>query len=601
MTASLPPDALSRLPWGRLLLAVALAGLLLRGLIAGALPITGDEAFFYWWGVFPAWGYSDHPPMVGWFNAATRALFGESVLGLRLPAVLLPLAVAGLIAWAFQDLGPERRAAAVLLYLLTPIGLLQPLMTTDIPLALWGALSVAALVRAERRPRLDAAAWGLYALAGAALALAFLSKYFAVLLGLAYLVHCLAFRRDRLAGFALLVAVALLGPALHLAWNQAHCWPNVMFNLINRNEGEVFEWRKPGLYLGMLVYLLTPGAAWLAWKGRAGLRAALGAQPLLACVVIVPHALFALLAFKKVIGLHWLLAFYPFVFVALAAGLPRERLRAAVLAVGAFGGLHALVALGIMATPLEAWRSSSLYPSIVRSVKVHELLAQVEAPGTVLMATAFTPASIVGHARKVYTPVFGPGKFHSRQDDQLVDFADFEGHTLRILVGPKPAALDGYAPYFDSVRAFAVEQDGVTFHVVEGRGFRLEAYRLGVMAEVDRRYYRIPRWLPMSRCAYCERLCGAPRCSGAEPPVPVLARPPAGAPPAPLRLATPRPPAGGSADAPPAPPADLSTDLPAGLSTGLPAGPSAAPAVPAAPSTRMSAPAPVSATVPATR
>jgi hypothetical protein len=24
------------------------------------------EAFFYQWGVYPDWGYYDHPPMVGW-------------------------------------------------------------------------------------------------------------------------------------------------------------------------------------------------------------------------------------------------------------------------------------------------------------------------------------------------------------------------------------------------------------------------------------------------------------------------------------------------------------------------------------------------------
>src|SRR5690349_7354093 len=40
--------------------------LAIRMWLAAAFPMTGDEAFFYQWGVFPAWGYSDHPPMVGW-------------------------------------------------------------------------------------------------------------------------------------------------------------------------------------------------------------------------------------------------------------------------------------------------------------------------------------------------------------------------------------------------------------------------------------------------------------------------------------------------------------------------------------------------------
>ena len=39
----------------RWLLAVGLGSLLLRVWIAVTFPISGDEAFFYWWGVYPDW------------------------------------------------------------------------------------------------------------------------------------------------------------------------------------------------------------------------------------------------------------------------------------------------------------------------------------------------------------------------------------------------------------------------------------------------------------------------------------------------------------------------------------------------------------------
>jgi len=67
--------------------------LLLRAWIAATFPVTGDEAFFYWWGVYPDWGYYDHPPMVGWLIALMLNVLGDTTWSIRVPAVLLPLAL----------------------------------------------------------------------------------------------------------------------------------------------------------------------------------------------------------------------------------------------------------------------------------------------------------------------------------------------------------------------------------------------------------------------------------------------------------------------------------------------------------------------------
>lgn len=134
-------------------------------------------------------------------------------------------------------------------------------------------------MRAERREQLDRAAYGLYALSGLFLGCAFLSKYFSVVLGLTYLVYFALYRRQRLAGFALLVLCALPGPAINIAYNMSHGWSNIMFNVYNRNEAEVFEWRKPLTYIGMMVYLITPAAAWMAFKYRKALVATRATHP----------------------------------------------------------------------------------------------------------------------------------------------------------------------------------------------------------------------------------------------------------------------------------------------------------------------------------
>jgi len=500
------PVSLSR--W---LLAAGLLSLLLRFWIAVTFPVTGDEAFFYWWGVYPDWGYSDHPPMVGWLIALMRATLGDSLWSIRLPIVLLPLMLGAALWWALKPVDKVRAAWAVLFFWLAPLNWLNTLITTDTPLIFWSVLSVAALMRAERRAQADRAAYGLYALSGFFLGCAFLSKYFSVVLGFTYFAYFVLYRRDRLAGFALLVLCALPGPAINIAYNMSHGWSNIMFNVYNRNEDAVFEWRKPLTYVGMMIYLITPVAVWMAIRYRRALVATARSQRLLACLVVVPLVFFALLSAKKVIGLHWVLSFYPFGFAFLAFALPADRLKACAKGLAVFAGLHVLVVAGLYMTSLDTWRTTKLYPQIIRSYKTAEMLQQVTVPGAVLMGEAYTPASIFGFERRQYMPVFGVGKFHARQDDMLVDFSLYQGKTIRIIVADKPR-LEEFAPYFESVREIRFEQDGVPFYAVEGKGFNYSAYREGVLGVAFKRYFNIPSWLPMTGCPFCERYCGQVRC-----------------------------------------------------------------------------------------
>ncbi len=507
------PVSESSFPLNRWLLITALAALALRFWIAYALPITGDEAFFYWWGVYPDWGYYDHPPMVGWLIWLMRQLFGEATWAIRLPVVLLPLAVGGLLWWALKPLSRERAAWAVLLFWLAPINWLNSLITTDTPLIFWSLLSVALLVRADRRTAFDGRAALLYALSGVAIGCAFLSKYFSVVLGLAYLVYFGFWRRERWAGLLLIVLSALPGPLINLWWNMGHGWGNIMFNAINRNQDASFAWSHPLGYVGMLAYLLTPAVLWLGFRHRMALREATRQQRLVTALIVVPLLFFAVLSFKKTIGLHWVLAFYPFIFVLLAFALPQAALRSCAKGMAWFTALHVLAVVAIGFTHLEQWQGKPRYYSMVRSFKTAELLAQVRTPDAVLMADAYAPAAAYGYTLGQYMPVFGPGKFHARQDDLLVDYAPYNGKTIRIIVSDgEPPPLDGYRPYFDSVQPLSFVQNGVTFHAVEGHNFKYETYRQGVLKEIFDRYYAIPKWLPMTGCPFCVRYCGQVQC-----------------------------------------------------------------------------------------
>ena len=526
----------------RSLWAVGLASLFVRWWIAQTLPITGDEAFFYWWGVFPDWGYYDHPPMVGWLIAAMRWIWGDGLLSIRLPVVLLPLVLGGLMGWALYPWGSERAAIAVLLFWCTPLNWLNTLITTDTPLIFWSVLSAACLLRAEQRPQLDRAAWVLYSLSGVALGCAFLSKYFAVVLGLTYAVYFLACRRERWHAFAVLVLLSLPMAAINIGWNISHGWPNIMFNLFNRNSAEVAELRKPLLYAGLLLYLITPVVVWVA--GRAlksdkwfsAWSALPPARQLLILLVMVPGVFFALLSAKKVIGLHWVLSFYPWVFASLACALPFEKLRTCKLGLMVFTGLHVMVLGGMAVSSLQDWKFLERYPTLVRSYQTQEVLgsmlkqAELERsfnqgpsiqessnvktslPPLVWMSDGYSPASVYGYTLGQYVPVFGLGKFHARQDDLLVDFSAYEGQDLLVMLSAAPDLKD-FAPYFERITPLNVQVSGATFHAVLGQGFNATAYHREVLGHIYQKYYQIPQWLPMTGCPFCERYCGAVRCN----------------------------------------------------------------------------------------
>lgn len=499
-------------PLMRWLLWSGVLSLVVRAWIGATFPITGDEAYFYWWGVYPDWGYYDHPPMAGWVIAAMLQVLGDSTLAMRIPALLLPTALGAVLWWGFAGIHREKTAWAIVLFWLTPINWLNALITTDTPLIFWSVLSICAMARAEQRTTQDRRTYGLHALSGLFLGLAFLSKYFAVVIGLAYLVYFVTYRRERLWGLVVLVAAATPGPLINLWWNMGHGWANIMFNVYNRNQGEVFSWSKPGLYVLTWAYLLTPGFVWLAWKERSACGRTLRQQPLLATLMAVPLAFFALIALKKVVGLHWVLNFYPLFFVWLAWALPAEQLKKCSQWMAVFLGLH-LLALGAMySTQLSDWQGVKIYPEIVRSYRTQALLDKVQAPNTVLMATSYTPASIYGQTLKTYVPVFGEGSFHARQDDLLVNFADYQGKTIRIIGFSQPN-LDDYRAYFDSVSLITVTQDGVPFYAVEGKNFKWPVYRDTVLREVFRKYHQIPAGLPMTGCPFCEHYCGQVRCT----------------------------------------------------------------------------------------
>jgi hypothetical protein len=423
---------------------------------------------------------------------------------MRLPAVMVPplvaLAVrAALRRWFGRDEDTANLAALVIV--LASMNVWNVLITTDTPLVL---LSVASLLAFARAAAKDSS--GLFVLSGALLGLAFLSKYFAVLLGIAYLAWALTSGKPK--SFLLVLLGGLPFGLLNLYWNMDACWCNVMFNAVNRHEDDDSGWSlvTPALYATSLAYLAAP-LLWFAWRGRARLGAAWQrpAERALLLAWLLPLAVFAALSPVKRIGLHWLLSFAPALVLSVALALERRQLLLSARFFAALAVLHMVPVVIIGALPPDTWQGSRFYARLVFPGRIAELLAAAPAaPGTVLAADSYASAALLAYHARRPVPVFGRGTSHARQDDIDTDWRSLAGKDIVVLRREAPQPQD-YQPYFRAVEVHKIPLGGGVYHALVGRGFNYEAYRGRVLAEVRDLYYRIPAWLPAGRCYFFER------------------------------------------------------------------------------------------------
>ncbi len=290
----------------------------IRLLIAARAPLSADETYYWIWSRALAPGYLDHPPMVALWIRAGCAVAGDTALGVRLLAPVAALLGTLLLARAAEDLCPGRRAglaAGLLLNATLAMGVGAVVMTPDTPLLFFWTAALAALARLVRGGRP-----GWWLAVGLACGLALDSKYTAFLLGAAILAWLVAVPAARVwwrcwqlwAGGAL--ALAVFAPVL--LWNAGHGWVSFA-----KQGGRTGDWHPEAAlrFLGELVAgqfgLATPVVAcvlamgvWRAWL--AGRRGSAGAG-LLACVVLVPAAVFVQHAFGGRVQANWPAVIYP--------------------------------------------------------------------------------------------------------------------------------------------------------------------------------------------------------------------------------------------------------------------------------------------------
>jgi 4-amino-4-deoxy-L-arabinose transferase-like glycosyltransferase len=247
----------------RLSLACIAVLLVLRAVMAGLLPLSADEAYYWLWSKHLAIGYFDHPPAIAWLISAGTALFGDTPFGVRFSGIALSLPASWFV-WRAAALlleddarGDDRAALAGLLFNLTLMASVELLAATpDMPSIVTSAAFVYFLARVGHSGN---GRWWLAV--GVAAGLGLLSKYSALFLGLGTLIwlivdgHARHWLRSPWPYLGAALALLIFAP--NLIWQSQHHWMTFAFQF-GRVGGGHLTLRFLGEFLAAQFGLATP-------------------------------------------------------------------------------------------------------------------------------------------------------------------------------------------------------------------------------------------------------------------------------------------------------------------------------------------------------
>ncbi|MGR4865390.1 ArnT family glycosyltransferase [Caulobacter sp. LARHSG274] len=323
-----------------LLLVGVLTILRVVALFVTPLELYPDEAQYWLWSRHLDFGYFSKPPVIAWLIWATTRVGGDAEAWLRIGSPLLNAGTALVVARIARRLyGDERHgawiglAAAAVFSLMPGVQLSSVLITTDTPLLFFLALMVwacAALPAASPRSRVWVAA-GM----GAALGMAFLSKY-AAIYALASLGAHLVLSREARRAWTPPMAAAFFAAlfvvfAPNMVWNLNHHFSTLEHTAANANwKGKLFNPLELVEFVGSQFGVFGPvpfavlAAGGLLLAARRRLQAA---DVMLLCFALPPLVTVAAQAFVSRANANWAGAAYVAGSVLVAAWLLRWEAR----------------------------------------------------------------------------------------------------------------------------------------------------------------------------------------------------------------------------------------------------------------------------------
>jgi 4-amino-4-deoxy-L-arabinose transferase-like glycosyltransferase len=280
-----------------------LGAAILRGIFNIILPLSGEEAYYWMWSRYPDLCYFDHPPLIAWILGISTDIFGHSVFGVRISALLSNTLTGIIIFWCAWRITRDRVVAAWAGGFFLVAVFFAAMATLAIPdayLFLFWSLTLWLTIETTRGERSF-----LWIPVGAALGLCMLAKFHGILLALAIISYLLISGRQRKhcrsAWLYLGMFVAALFTVPILIWNVREGWPTFTLQLSGRhhyilgNPVYLLEMlTTPFALIGIILFPLSLAGA--IWGLRSGLREKEDDLLFLSIAFILPYSFFLLLS-----------------------------------------------------------------------------------------------------------------------------------------------------------------------------------------------------------------------------------------------------------------------------------------------------------------
>jgi 4-amino-4-deoxy-L-arabinose transferase-like glycosyltransferase len=339
-------------------------------LVAARLPLFVDEAFYWQEGHHLAWAYSDLPGLTAWTIRLGDALFGDGVLAVRSLFLLVSLALPWLVvSLARRECGANAGWTAGCGALVLPLfAMLGVMALPDVLLAAATLLALDALTRMLREvSHGDAAQLALALAVGALSHYRFIAALGAGFVALLLMPQGRALLRDPRMVVALAVGAAAWMPLL--AWNLENAEAGLRFQLVDRHpwtlhlDGITFP-AVQGILVTPLLFVALLVAAWRFRDAEAP------GQRLLALsggIVVLGFFALGFFADTERVSFHWPLPGYVALLPLLPAVLERwpRGWRIATWALAGFGLVAVLGYYLAVSSPAARERMAALkwYPS----------------------------------------------------------------------------------------------------------------------------------------------------------------------------------------------------------------------------------------------